>query len=155
MLHRARRARRPLPARLLHGALFAAAASWAAGCAPGQAVDDGMVARLKHVPPMVRDSVMHGPLDGNDTMNLRLALPLHHEDELDALIADIYNPHSPRFGHYITPAAFAGRYLPDVNDVAAVRAALAQRHLDVARGRRAGGHRHHPGQLHRRRRHGI
>lgn len=112
---------------------FAAALSACFGqgaCVPGHAPADAGQAGL-HVPPIVRSSVQGEALDGNDSVDLRVALPLHHEDELDALIEELYDPNSAKYGRFLSPAAFARRYLPNSQDIAAVRAALGATNLDI------------------------
>jgi kumamolisin len=102
-----------------------------AACTPGRAVDDGPQGRGRHVPPLVSDAIQGAPVDGNTLLDLRIALPLHHEQELGALIDALYDPNSSQFGHYLTQAQFAARYLPDANDVAHVQEALGAQHLNV------------------------
>jgi len=106
--------------------------AWVMGCVPGApAAGDKLLAGGGHVPPMVRDSAQGDALDGNQDVDLRVALPLHNEAALDALIADLYDPNSAQYGRFLSPQQFAARFLPDANDVAAVRAALASAHLEV------------------------
>ena len=53
-----------------------------------------------------------GRLASEQSMNLDLVLPLSNQAGLDAFLQDIYNPASPNFHHYVTPAEFTERFGP-------------------------------------------
>ena len=61
-----------------------------------------------------------GQLPGNNQMRLTLGLPLRDAAELTNLLADIYNPASPQYHHYLTSKEFAARFGPTPADYAAV-----------------------------------
>jgi subtilase family serine protease len=46
------------------------------------------------------------------TMNLDLVLPLRDSAGLESFLADIYNPSSPNFHHFLTPQEFSARFGP-------------------------------------------
>lgn len=112
-------------------AIVAVPALYFAACVPGQASQEAAGQKNLHVPPIVKQSVQGQAVDGNAAIDLRVALPLHNEDELDTLIASLYDPNSPHYGRFLTPHAFAARYLPNSQDIAAVRSALSASHLDI------------------------
>ena len=71
-----------------------------------------------HVPALVASGEAQ-PLAATDTtkrLRLVLSLPLRNEADLDARVADIYNPHSPNYRHYLTPAEFDAAYGPTQAD---------------------------------------
>jgi subtilase family serine protease len=46
------------------------------------------------------------------TMNLDLVLPLSNSAGLESFLADIYNPASPNFHHFLTPQEFSAKFGP-------------------------------------------
>jgi len=53
-------------------------------------------------------------------MNLALALPPRHQDALTQLLHDLYDPASPRYRQYLTPAQFAEQFGPTQEDYQAL-----------------------------------
>jgi len=49
-------------------------------------------------------------------LNLALALPLSNEDQLDALLQQLYDPASPNYRHFLTVSQFAEQFGPNVVD---------------------------------------
>ncbi len=79
--------------------------------------------RLKgHLPPPVAQGKLSvlGRLPQTNELRLALGLPLRNREELTNLLAALYNPASPEFHHYLTPAEFAARFGPTEADYAAV-----------------------------------
>ncbi|WP_198152169.1 S53 family serine peptidase [Granulicella tundricola] len=72
----------------------------------------------QHVPAVVRSGVAPRlqPLTSFTTMELQLTLPIRNEAALDAELADIYNPASPKFHQYLTSAEFDRKYAPTEAD---------------------------------------
>ncbi len=68
----------------------------------------------KHVPAIVQNGQAPavGALDQSQHLHLTISLPLRNEAALDALLADIYNPQSPNFHHYLTTAQFDAQFAP-------------------------------------------
>ncbi|MBO9882902.1 S53 family peptidase [Xanthomonas sp. D-109] len=58
-------------------------------------------------------------------------LPLRDQAGLDALLADIQDPVSPQYHHWLTPAEFQRRFAPAPTQIAQVRAALQAAHMNV------------------------
>ncbi len=70
----------------------------------------------------VRDVVSNGKaqangrLPGNQVLQLDLVLPLRDPAGLKAFLADVYNPKSPNYRQFLTPAEFTARFGPTVDD---------------------------------------
>jgi len=60
------------------------------------------------------------PLQGSQPLKLAISLPLRNADELNALLRDIYDPHSARFHHYLSVDEFTARFSPTQADYDAV-----------------------------------
>ncbi|HEX7570561.1 MAG TPA: protease pro-enzyme activation domain-containing protein, partial [Verrucomicrobiae bacterium] len=75
-----------------------------------------------HVPRVVaRGQVASlGRVPGTATLRLALGLPLRDRAGLTNLLAALYNPASPEFHNYLTPAEFTARFGPTPADYAAV-----------------------------------
>ena len=61
-----------------------------------------------------------GRLAGTNRLNLAIGLPLRNTNALGRLLQDIYDPASPQFHHYLTPAQFTGQFGPTEQDYEAV-----------------------------------
>ena len=57
-----------------------------------------------------------GQLPGSQTLRIVLTLPLRNQQELDNLLADLYNPDSPSFRHFLTVAQFTAEFGPTQDD---------------------------------------
>ena len=77
------------------GALFAGA----------HAVEAGQVLS-NTVPPVAATLQPIGPLDGAQVLNLAIALPLRNQQGLQDFLQQLYDPASPSFRQYLTPAQF-------------------------------------------------
>ncbi len=55
-------------------------------------------------------------LSTTNQLHLAIALPLRNQAELDALLKNIYNPASPSYHQYLTPAQFAEKFGPAKSD---------------------------------------
>jgi subtilase family serine protease len=84
-------------------------------CAADKRLAQSVPAALTHGNPTPL-----GRLPGTNQLRLTLDLPLRHTAELHSLLAAIYNPASPQFHHYLTPAEFAARFGPTPADYQAV-----------------------------------
>jgi kumamolisin len=51
-----------------------------------------------------------GRMPANQTMKFDIVLALRHAPELENFLADIYNPSSPNYKHYVTPTEFTARF---------------------------------------------
>lgn len=63
----------------------------------------------------------HGTLKGhknaNDVVSVTLTLNQHNAEQVDSFIADLYNPSSPNYKHYLTTEQFAAKFGATAADV--------------------------------------
>ena len=83
--------------------------------APIQLLKGHLPAAAAHLTPL-------GRLEGDREMNLAIGLPLRDKEGLTNLLRGIYDPASPDYRRYLTPAQFAERFGPTEEDYQAVRA---------------------------------
>ncbi|RKP46077.1 hypothetical protein D7S89_19125 [Trinickia fusca] len=57
-----------------------------------------------------------GRLPANQLMSLDVVLPVRDKSALDAFVAEVTNPASPNFRHYLTPAEFTAKFGPSQTD---------------------------------------
>jgi subtilase family serine protease len=88
--------------------------TWAAAAANAQQVLSG------HVPRAVADSRALNHLADTTRLNLSIGLPLRNQNELDALLAQLQDPASPNFGHYLSAQQFAAEFGPTEQDYQAL-----------------------------------
>lgn len=76
-----------------------------------------------HVPEVVSSGVapLVGYLPTDQRISLAVSLPLRNQDELERLLEDIYDPHSPNFHHYLTVKEFTERFGPTDSDYTALQ----------------------------------
>ncbi len=79
----------------------------------GQALDG-------HVPAAVAALKPTGRLAATNRLDLAIGLPLRNADRLGQLLKEIYDPASPNFRHYLTPAQFTEQFGPTEADYEAV-----------------------------------
>jgi subtilase family serine protease len=84
--------------------------SWALFASVSRAQNQPVLSR--HLPSSVASgrAQSQGAVDPAEHLQLALSLPLRNETELDATLADIYNPSSPNFHHFLTPEEFTVRF---------------------------------------------
>jgi hypothetical protein len=78
----------------------------AGSAAPRQQLSRG------HVPAAVVRLAPAGSLPGTQRLNLAIGLPLRNEQDLDALLQQLYDPASPNYHRYLTPEEFTARFGP-------------------------------------------
>ncbi|HEY1676199.1 MAG TPA: S53 family peptidase [Candidatus Sulfotelmatobacter sp.] len=80
-------------------------------------------AMTAHVPDEVSSGIapLVGRLPANQRVSLAISLPLKNQGELEAFLADLYDPHSPNFRHYLSVEEFAERFGPSEEDYAALQ----------------------------------
>jgi subtilase family serine protease len=61
-----------------------------------------------------------GPLPAANRLNLAISLPLRNAAALSNLLQQIYDPNSPQFHHYLTPAQFTAQFGPTQKDYQAL-----------------------------------
>ena len=66
----------------------------------------------KHVPAIVQSGHANyiAPMNRAETLHLTLALPLRNQDDLNSLLADLYNPQSPNFHKWLSQPEFEARF---------------------------------------------
>ncbi|GLQ90754.1 S53 family peptidase [Dyella flagellata] len=77
-------------------------------------------------------------LPASKMMNLDIVLPLRDKAGLDAFVADVTNPNSLNYQHYITPKEFTARFGPTRNDYDTVVQYLQHYGFSVTGGSRDG-----------------
>jgi subtilase family serine protease len=73
-----------------------------------------------HVPQAVAQSQVEAALPASTRLNLAIGLPLRNQEKLEALLAQLSDPASPNFRHYLTPAQFAAQFGPTEADYQAL-----------------------------------
>ena len=92
----------------------------------------------------VRDAVSQGTarqvgsLVASQMMSLDVVLPVRDQAGLDAFVADVTNPASANFRHYLTPAQFTAKFGPTQNDYDTVVQYLSRNGLTITGGSRDG-----------------
>ena len=94
----------------------------------------------RHVREVTRtgEAQLMGRMQSDKVMSLDLVLPLRDPDGLKAFLADIYNPKSPNFRHFLTPTEFTAKFGPTQADYDAVVAFAKNSGLEVTGGTRDG-----------------
>jgi uncharacterized repeat protein (TIGR01451 family) len=87
----------------------------------------------RHLPPEASKSPALGPLSASEKLDLAIGLPLRNRQALSNLIQQLYDPASPLFRKYLTPAQFAEHFGPTEQDYQAVKDFAASRGLVVTR----------------------
>jgi len=80
-----------------------------------------------HVPAVLSQLTPVGRLEATRRLHLAIGLPLRNQQALTDLLGRLYDPASPDYRHYLTPAQFAAQFGPTRQDYEAV-AAFAQAH---------------------------
>ena len=84
-----------------------------------------------HVPAAVAHLTAAGRLEGSRELKLAIGLPLRDKAGLTNLLQEIYDPASPDYHHFLTPAQFAERFGPTEEDYQAVTAFATAHGLKV------------------------
>ena len=95
----------------------------------GSGMSAQQLSTATHIPAAVAsgEARLVGSTDASTHLQLALSLPLRNEAALDALIAQIYNPASPMYHHYLSSDEFTAAYQPSQADYdAAVQWARAK-----------------------------
>jgi len=74
-----------------------------------------------HVPHLIRHLVANGELPADNQLRLAIGLPLRDPSGLDKFLAEVADPCSPNFRHYLSPEEFTARFGPSEADYAAVK----------------------------------
>ncbi|HEX4222002.1 MAG TPA: S53 family peptidase, partial [Pseudonocardiaceae bacterium] len=90
-----------------------------------------LVALANNVNPALASSDRVATLAPDTPMSVAVSLKLHNTEGLNQFLADVANPASPTYRHYLTPAQFDARYGPTRSDVATVTSFLTASGLKV------------------------
>ena len=74
-----------------------------------------------HVPAITKQLQSTGNWPATNQLWLAIGLPLRDPAGLSNFLAEVYNPASPNYRHYLTPEEFTARFGPTPEDYAAVR----------------------------------
>jgi subtilase family serine protease len=74
-----------------------------------------------HVPEVARALSPIGSVPATNELHLAIGVPLRDSAGLDQFLADVYDPASPLYHHYLTPAEFADRFSATEADYEAVK----------------------------------
>ena len=85
---------------------------------PGRAVENRALPRHQLAP--VADLSPTGPLPATTRLRLALGLPLRQTERLEQFLQELYDPASPNFHAYLTPATFTAQFGPTPAEYQAV-----------------------------------
>jgi hypothetical protein len=74
-----------------------------------------------HVPRELSGLTAKGRLPATNQLHMAIGLSLHDPAGLDDFLAQVCDPASPNYRHYLTPEAFAARFGPTESDYTAVK----------------------------------
>ncbi|MGB7190988.1 MAG: S53 family serine peptidase [Acidobacteriaceae bacterium] len=94
----------------------------------------------RHVRDVVRNSKAQvvGHMPESQLMTLNVILPLGNSSGLDEFLSELYDPNSPSFHQYLTPAQFTTRFGPSQTDYAAAVSYVKANGFQVIGGSRDG-----------------
>lgn len=99
--------------------------------APGRDTPEPMQGRGMMRPGWARPDRLRGRVDPAEEIAIQVHLRLNDETGAEAELAAISDPDNPRYGQFLSDAAFEARYAPTAADVAVVRAHLEQNGVRV------------------------
>src|ERR1035438_2340831 len=82
-------------------------------------------------PRFVQSAQNLGPESPSKVINITVRLQQHNTAEREALLKQLYDPKSPLFQHWLTPAEYAARFGPTAAEAAVVKDFLASHGLAV------------------------
>ncbi|HEY3610192.1 MAG TPA: S53 family peptidase, partial [Pseudonocardiaceae bacterium] len=92
-----------------------------------------LVAVPQNVNPAVATSARVADLTASSQVSFAVALKLRDEAGLNSFLAQVNNPTSTLYHHFLTPAQFNARYAPTTSDVASVRSFLTSHGIQVTK----------------------
>ena len=110
----------------------------AALCLPAPGVAQNLQTRHVRNVVLTGDATPVGRLPQNQVLELDLVLPLSNPDGLKSFLADVYNPKSPNYRHFLTPQQFTARFGPTVAQYDEVLRFAHDYQLEVVGGSRNG-----------------
>lgn len=91
------------------------------GLLPAALLGAGLKQLPGHVLAVTKTLVPLGPLAATNQLQVAIGVPLRDPDGLRRFLADVYNPASPNYRHWLTPAEFAARFAATEADFTAVK----------------------------------
>jgi len=85
----------------------------------------------RHLPAAAVNLTPVGQLAGTNRLQLAIGLPLRNPDALSNLLQQLYDPASPNYHHYLTPAQFTEQFGPTAADYDAIIAFVKANGLPV------------------------
>ncbi|HTB22145.1 MAG TPA: protease pro-enzyme activation domain-containing protein [bacterium] len=86
-----------------------------------------------HVPPEVAGAALLGDLPPSFGLQLAISLPLGNQRDLQDLLRGLYDPNSPSYRHFLTPAEFTERFGPSLSQYQALADFVRARGLRVTK----------------------
>jgi subtilase family serine protease len=74
-----------------------------------------------HVPGILKNLAPIGRLPATNELHLAIGVPLRDPAALDQFLAEVYDPASPNYRHFLTPEEFTARFGATVSDYASVK----------------------------------
>jgi subtilase family serine protease len=87
-----------------------------AAAVPAQAAAEPLVTLTANAAPLTSSNRV-GDVGAGQRITAALALKLHNQSALDNFLADVQNPASPQYRHFLTPAQFNAAFGPTKADV--------------------------------------
>jgi kumamolisin len=91
----------------------------------------GLKKLASHIPHAAQKMTDQGKLDETQSMPFAVMLSLNNQVDLDQELADIYNPSSPNYHHFLSPEEFRAKYSPTEAQVSLVKTYLASQGITV------------------------
>ncbi len=95
-----------------------------AGTVQGQVI-------ANNTPKFVTTGKNMGPVAATGTIEVSLWLNVHNRSELDAVAADLYNPKSPNYRHWLSKSDFVAKFAPTAAEAKTVQDFLTANGLSV------------------------
>jgi len=92
---------------------------------------DGSQTLTGHVPLEVKNATAAFKYHASQNIDARIILPLTNQSQLSSLLQDLYDPKSPSFHHFLTPAQFAQQFSPSAIDLTLVQDFLNKEGISV------------------------
>ncbi len=73
-----------------------------------------------HVPATVATSPQEGDVPDSTILRLAIGLPFRNQEELQSLLKEVSNPHSPQYRHFLTPEQFTDHFSATLEDYQSV-----------------------------------
>ncbi|HJT23876.1 MAG TPA: protease pro-enzyme activation domain-containing protein, partial [bacterium] len=73
-----------------------------------------------HIPKEVSQAPLVSEMPPSEKISLAIGLPLRNQQALQSMLQRLYDPKSPIYGHFLTPAKFAEMFGPTIDDYQAL-----------------------------------